>query len=132
MKPGGLNRGLSGDKDHSRVRFNLRRSNESDLVVRVTTFSDLGGVMLVKGVGALAIMLCLTPGALAGGRSNILTRVSCTVVRYYVAKYSASAAEMWARSHGATDAEIEAARHCLRDRDTAAQTAQAARWWTER
>jgi hypothetical protein len=48
------------------------------------------------------------------------------VVRYYVAKYSASAAEMWARSHGATDAEIEAARRCLND--APAQTAQAARW----
>jgi len=44
-------------------------------------------------------------------------------VRYYVAKYSASAAEMWARSHGATDAEIEAARRCLND--APARTAQA-------
>jgi hypothetical protein len=34
-------------------------------------------------------------------------------VRYYVAKYSAAAAETWARSHGATEAEIEAARRCL-------------------
>jgi hypothetical protein len=55
-----------------------------------------------------------------------VNRVSCAVVRYYVAKYSASAAEMWARGHGATDAEIEAARHCLND--TPSQTAQAARW----
>jgi hypothetical protein len=82
--------------------------------------------MLVRGVGALAIILSLTPGALAGGHSGIVNRVSCAVVRYYVAKYSASAAEMWARSHGATDAEIEAARHCLND--TPSQTAQAARW----
>jgi len=51
------------------------------------------------------------------------------VVRYYVAKYSASAAEMWARSHGATDAEIETARHCLRNAPAA--TAQAARWYTQ-
>jgi hypothetical protein len=79
--------------------------------------------MLARGVGALAIVLSLTPDALAGGHSNIVNRVSCTVVRYYVAKYSASAAEMWARGHGATDAEIEVARHCLRD--TPAQTAQA-------
>jgi hypothetical protein len=48
------------------------------------------------------------------------------LVRFYVAKYSASAAESWARGHGATDAEIEAARHCLKD--VPAQTAQAARW----
>jgi hypothetical protein len=82
--------------------------------------------MVVRGVGALAIVLSLTPDALAGGHSSILNRVSCTVVRYYVAKYSASAAEMWARGHGATDAEIEAARSCLKDMP--AQTAQAARW----
>jgi hypothetical protein len=82
--------------------------------------------MLARGVGALAIVLALTPSALAGGHPGIVNRVSCTLVRYYVAKYSASAAEMWARGHGATDAEIEVARHCLRD--TPAQTAQAARW----
>jgi hypothetical protein len=51
------------------------------------------------------------------------------VVRYYVARYSASAAEMWARSHGASEAEIEAARHCLRS--PAAETVEAARWSTQ-
>jgi hypothetical protein len=35
-------------------------------------------------------------------------------VRYYVAQYSAAAAEQWARGKGASDAEIEAARRCLR------------------
>ncbi|HKS19143.1 MAG TPA: hypothetical protein VJS63_08040 [Bradyrhizobium sp.] len=60
--------------------------------------------------------------------SGLAHRASCAVVRFYVAKYSASAAEMWARSHGASDAEIEAARRCLRG--TPAQTAQAARWWS--
>jgi len=81
---------------------------------------------LVRGVGALAIVLSLTPGAFAGGHSGIVNRASCTVVRYYVSKYSASAAEMWARSHGATEAQIEAARRCLNDMP--AQTAQADRW----
>jgi hypothetical protein len=33
---------------------------------------------------------------------------------------------MWARGHGATDAQIEAARRCLTDAPD--QTAQAARW----
>jgi hypothetical protein len=61
---------------------------------------------------AAAICLAITPQANASG---ILHRVSCTVVRFYVARYSASAAEAWARSKGATDAEIEAARHCLKD-----------------
>jgi hypothetical protein len=35
-------------------------------------------------------------------------------VRYYVAQYSATAAEQWARGKGASDAEIEAARRCLK------------------
>jgi hypothetical protein len=48
---------------------------------------------------------------------------SGVVVRFYVAKYTASAAEMFARSHGATDAEIEAARRCLKN-----APAQAAQW----
>jgi hypothetical protein len=47
------------------------------------------------------------------------------MVRYYVSRYSESAAEMWARSHGATEAQIEAARRCLYDGP--AQTAQASR-----
>jgi len=59
-------------------------------------------------------------------RTGTVHRASCSVVRYYVAKFSASAAEMWARSHGATDAEIEAARRCLKS--APAETAQAARW----
>jgi hypothetical protein len=49
----------------------------------------------------------------ASASEGILHRASCSVVRYYVAKYSASMAEAWARSKGATDAEIEAARRCL-------------------
>jgi hypothetical protein len=64
-------------------------------------------------VAILVLVAISMPGAKAKGRSGILHRVSCTVVRFYVAKYSASAAESWARSHGATDAEIEAARRCL-------------------
>ena len=62
----------------------------------------------------------------AGEHSGLIHRASCTVVRYYVAKYSASAAEMWARSQGATDAEIETARHCLKG--ASAQKVQPARW----
>lgn len=42
-------------------------------------------------------------------------RVSCAVVRFYVAKYSAPAAEAWARNNGATEIEIESARRCIRD-----------------
>jgi hypothetical protein len=80
--------------------------------------------MLTRMIGAAALSLSLSffaSGAQAGSQPGLVQRMSCSVVRYYVAKYSASAAEMWARGHGATDAQIEAARHCLRD--APAQTA---------
>jgi hypothetical protein len=86
------------------------------------------GGMSLPWVCAAAICLGFASQAEATERSGLVHRASCTVVRYYVAKYSASAAEMWARSHGATDAEIEAARHCLKSMP--AETAQEARWST--
>ncbi len=58
-----------------------------------------------------AIVLGLAPASASA--EGILHRASCSVVRYYVAKYSASMAEAYARSQGATEAEIEAARRCL-------------------
>jgi hypothetical protein len=82
--------------------------------------------MLTRAIGAIALTFAFSSTALAGHHPGIVQRVSCTVVRYYVAKYSVSAAEMWARSHGATEAEIEAARRCLND--TPAQNVEAARW----
>lgn len=85
--------------------------------------------MLTRVIGAVALSLSLSSfaaGAQAGSQPGLMQRMSCNVVRYYVAKYSAYAAEMWARGHGATDAQIEAARHCLRD--APGQTAQAAHW----
>lgn len=74
----------------------------------------------------VAICLGLAPHAEAAERSGLIHRASCAVVRFYVAKFSASAAEMWARSHGATEAEIETARHCLKG--APAETAQATHW----
>jgi hypothetical protein len=85
--------------------------------------------MLKRAVSAAALGLCLSSfssSAFAGDQPGVVRRVSCNVVRYYVAKYSASAAEMWARSHGASDAQIEAARQCLNG--APARTAQAERW----
>ncbi len=58
----------------------------------------------------LTVLFGLSSQASAEG---IFHRASCSVVRYYVAKYSASMAEAWARSKGATETEIEAARRCL-------------------
>jgi hypothetical protein len=74
-------------------------------------------------IGVAAMCLGLASQAEAAERSGLLHRASCTVVRYYVAKYTAPAAEAWARSKGATEAEIESARHCIKD--APAQTAQA-------
>ena len=78
----------------------------------------------MRGIGAVALVLSFSSEALA--EKGVMQRVSCAMVRVYVAKYSVMAAEMWARSHGATDAQIEAARGCLYR--TEGQTVQAARW----
>jgi hypothetical protein len=68
--------------------------------------------MWTRWIGAAAICLAFAPQASASG---VLHRASCTMVRFYVAKYSAPAAEAWARSKGATDVEIAAARLCIKD-----------------
>jgi hypothetical protein len=67
--------------------------------------------MLKRWIWAAAICLGIASRAEAGE----FHRVSCTIVRIYVAKYSAPAAESWARSKGATEAEIESARRCLKE-----------------
>jgi hypothetical protein len=87
--------------------------------------------MFARAMGAVALVFYVyssaTSNALAAGHQpGFVHRVSCSVVRYYVAKYSASTAEMWARSHGATEAQIEAARRCLDD--ARAQDASSAGW----
>ena len=69
-----------------------------------------------RAILALATLMALSQAATAG--------VSCAVVRFYVAKYSEAAAERWARGHGASDAEIETARHCLHSANV--QTASSA------
>ena len=70
----------------------------------------------------LTIFLGLSSQASAS--EGILHRASCSVVRYYVAKYSAPMAEAWARSKGASEAEIEAARRCLAAPSRTIRTAQ--------
>jgi hypothetical protein len=85
--------------------------------------------MLTRAVGAIALSFCLSSTAFAAHRPGLVQRVSCSVVRYYVAKYSASTAEIWARSHGATEAEIAAARRCLNDAPAQNQNVETARWF---
>ena len=64
-----------------------------------------------RAILAFAPLIALSQTAKAG--VPLFGHVSCAVVRFYVAKYSEAAAETWARSHGAGDAEIETARRCL-------------------
>lgn len=82
--------------------------------------------MLVRMMVMSSALLALAPQAVAHEQQGALRRVSCSVVRYYVTKYSAAAAETWARSHGATEADIDAARHCLKN--TPGPPLQAAGW----
>ena len=69
--------------------------------------------MALRWLFVVAMVVGFSPEAFAGESGGIFHRASCTVVRYYVSKYSAPAAEAWARSKGATEAEIQAARSCL-------------------
>jgi hypothetical protein len=59
--------------------------------------------------------IAIFSGLAAQAKAGEIHHMSCTIVRLYVAKYSAPAAEAWARSQGATEAEIMVARRCLRD-----------------
>ena len=83
--------------------------------------------MLTRVLGAAALSLTLSSFNSVAS-AGTMQRISCSVVRFYVARYSASAAESYARSHGASEAQIEAARHCLRD--VPARTAEGAHWFT--
>ena len=70
--------------------------------------------MIMRAVSAAALVLMtLSSETYAMRQHRAPPRISCSEVRYYVAKYSAPVAEMYARSRGATDAQIERARRCL-------------------
>jgi hypothetical protein len=69
-----------------------------------------------------ALLFAMAP--VEASAEGIFHRASCSVVRYYVAKYNASMVEAWARGKGATEAEIEAARHCLDSGSSRVRTAQ--------
>ncbi len=84
--------------------------------------------MLTRVLGAVALSLVFSSFNSAAN-AGAIGRMSCSVVRFYVAKYSAPAAESYARSRGATDAQIEAPRRCLWDAPE--RTAEAAHWFTQ-
>lgn len=75
--------------------------------------------MMRRAILAFAALIALSQTATAG--------VSCAVVRFYVAKYSEAAAEKWARSQGASNAEIETARRCLHPRPNVQTASSVAR-----
>jgi hypothetical protein len=54
---------------------------------------------------AVCASLCSQAIAEEQPKAKSPSRVSCTVVRYYVAQYTAAVAEAWARGKGATNAE---------------------------
>ena len=77
------------------------------------------GIRLIYVAAIVSVMAPVEASA-----EGIFHRASCSVVRYYVAKYSASMAEAWARSKGATEAEIETARRCIDSGPSRVRTAQ--------
>ncbi len=80
--------------------------------------------MRVRGLCVLLVLL--VSGSIASAAEQGVPRrgVSCGMVRYYVAKYTVAVAEAWARKKGATDAEIEWGKGCLKGGNTAMQSAQ--------
>jgi hypothetical protein len=72
-----------------------------------------GSSMNLRFMWIVLACLAMTPPASADEQPGLLHRMSCSVIRFYIAKYSAAVAEQWARSKGASDAEIEVARRCL-------------------
>jgi hypothetical protein len=67
--------------------------------------------MMRRAFLAILALIALSQTATAG--VPLFGHVSCAVVRFYVAKYSEATAVNWARGHGASNADIEAARRCL-------------------
>ena len=54
---------------------------------------------MLRGLVAAVALLTLGHEGLASEKPTLLRRVSCALVRFYVAKYSETAAETWARNH---------------------------------
>jgi hypothetical protein len=80
--------------------------------------------MRLRGLCVLIVWLASACGVSAAEQGVPRPGVSCGMVRYYVAKYTAAAAEAWARKKGATDAEIEWGRGCLKGGTAAVRSAQ--------
>jgi len=87
----------------SPLRFRLAQANVEGAMTVITRAAGVAGLFLMT----------LCSDAYAARQHRPQARISCSEVRYYVARYSASVAETYVRSRGATDAQIERARRCL-------------------
>jgi hypothetical protein len=88
------------------------------LAAAVFTFGALGSVEWARNDRPSVELIrgdftVTTSTASAGEANRAARRASSSLVGYYVAKYSAPAAEAWARSKGATEVEIQTARRCI-------------------
>ena len=95
------------------------RARRTFLVVAVFGWGSLASVQWSKEDWPLLTLS--SSSAMTSDASRLVRRPSCAIVRYYVAKYSANAAEAWARSKGATEADIQKARFCLASANGSAQ-----------
>ncbi|OSI19779.1 hypothetical protein BSZ22_11170 [Bradyrhizobium canariense] len=75
---------------------------------------------VTHGIGAaLLFLITMSSEADAARQHRPGERISCSEVRYYVARYTAAVAEMYARNQGATNNQIERARRCLASNEAA-------------
>jgi hypothetical protein len=77
------------------------------------------GLTVAFGVATSVGVMTSTSTAGPTEAGGLVPRASCTLIRSYVATYSAPVAEAWARSKGATDAAIRSARRCITPQQTA-------------
>ena len=94
------------------------------LTAAAFTFGILGTVEWSESADPLAGFISgdfpiTTSSANAVEARGMVRRASCPVVRLDVAKYGAPVAEAWARSKGATEADIQIARGCISPQETA-------------
>jgi hypothetical protein len=100
------------------------RTMQAVLVVAVLACGTMGSIEWSSNTGPPQQLLqgdftVSVSSAAAGEARGPVRRASCALIRYFVARYTAAAAEAWARRKGATDAEIQVARACIKPQLTA-------------
>ena len=95
---------------HPKVNFGEKVLQMSKTI---KTHDALRSLWLTSAVVVAASIGFMVSASTVGAGEVSVRGASCTLVRYYVAIYSVPAAEAWARSKGATDAEVQTARRCI-------------------